>query len=1021
MRRIFRKMTALLLALSLLCSLCVSAAASDALGEDLTAKDIVLHEATQLSTNVFWSTAYSDLRQENLITYEPNDDVTPMVTFGSVLTERHTVSAMASELEEQGYRVVAGVNGDFYNTATGLPIGLVVTDGLLRSSDGGYCAVGFTGDGEAVIGKPAVKVTAALGYGVEDGSGNYTEYVRQVFGVNKARVSTGGIYLYTYEFNDRHTTGNTEAGIDVVCTVDKGKLAIGETMKLTVERVVEAAGATAIGEDEIVLSVNLKSDSYHVDALRNIPVGSEITLTISAADEAWEDVEYAIGALYSLVEDGAVVSGLAAGTNPRTAVGVKKDGTVIFYTIDGRQSGHSIGASLTQVAQRLVELGCVDAVCLDGGGSTTLTVTEPDQLTAGTINRPSDGYERAVTNQIFLVASSKATGRLSHFYVNAEHDHVLAGSRVNIAAAAIDTHYIPMNKSYTLTASDGKLDGHVLTTPNYDAEITVTAKNNGKKGTATVYAIETPDTLTIRSGSGTALGSLTVTPGSKTALTAEAVYQHLPLYADAECFEWSVSGGVGKISGDGVFAAAKTGSGTITVTAGDAAVSIPVTVTKLPMEALETFEKRHGVFTDGDGDMNWGHVTSGDQVRMGHGAAQLDYTLREGETALLAQWELDDAIKAGSAAYDSVNLWVYGDGSGNTLSFLYEDEDGEEQEAVVTGLDFTGWKQVSAELGAGFEIFALRITGPMAEMYEDELGEIITVYPDTQRTGTLYLDQMVAALGGAVDDAVPEVELTVEGTVLTARIEDAADGILAKSAITVTYDGEEVNFSYNKSSGAVTADLPEADGFAHRVTVTAKDASGNIGRASYDVAVGEEYTPVFSDTAGTWANYVDFLYTSGITTGYADGTFRPGQNITRAQFAVMLYRYLGLAESDYEDEALPFADNAKIPEYAIPAVKALYTEGVINGTIGSDGQLYFNPGSSLTRAQAATMIGRTQEKGYATVELTFTDAAKIPAYAAYYIQTMAAQGVINGYTDGSFKPNNPITRGQMAKILYNLM
>ena len=186
--------------------------------------------------------------------------------------------------------------------------------------------------------------------------------------------------------------------------------------------------------------------------------------------------------------------------------------------------------------------------------------------------------------------------------------------------------------------------------------------------------------------------------------------------------------------------------------------------------------------------------------------------------------------------------------------------------------------------------------------------------------------------------------------------------------------------------------------------------------------MAEDYELSFTDTKGYWgANYVEFLYTSGITTGYADGTFRPGQNITRAQFAVMLYRYLGLDESKYADVVLPFADTNKIADYAVPAIKALYTEGVINGTTGKDGKLYFNPNSSLTRAQAATMIGRTQEKGYATVELTFTDAAKIPAYAAFYIRTMAAQGVIGGYADGSFKPNSPITRGQMAKILYNLM
>ena len=48
-------------------------------------------------------------------------------------------------------------------------------------------------------------------------------------------------------------------------------------------------------------------------------------------------------------------------------------------------------------------------------------------------------------------------------------------------------------------------------------------------------------------------------------------------------------------------------------------------------------------------------------------------------------------------------------------------------------------------------------------------------------------------------------------------------------------------------------------------------------------------------------------------------------------------------------------------------------------------------------------------------------AASIPAYATYYIQTMAAQGVISGYADGTFQPGANITRGQMAKILYNLL
>ena len=135
----------------------------------------------------------------------------------------------------------------------------------------------------------------------------------------------------------------------------------------------------------------------------------------------------------------------------------------------------------------------------------------------------------------------------------------------------------------------------------------------------------------------------------------------------------------------------------------------------------------------------------------------------------------------------------------------------------------------------------------------------------------------------------------------------------------------------------------------------------------------------------------------------------------------MLYRYLGLEESKYTDVTMPFADLESIPTYALPAVRALYSEGVINGSTGADGRLYFNPAASLTRAQAATMLGRTQEKGYAAAELTFSDSARIPAYASYYIQTMVAQGVLGGYADGTFRPASNITRGQMAKILYNLL
>ena len=1008
MKHFLQKPLSLLMALSLAAALTVPAAASDALGNDLTSRDTLLNEKTQLSTNVFWSSSSSDLRTENLITYMPNKAVTPIVTFGDVLTDKSKVSTMAKQLEEQGYRVVAGINGDFYNVGTGLPIGIVVTDGLLRSSDAGYYAVGFRKDGSAVLGKPGVKVTADLGY--KDAASGI-RITRQLAGVNKARVSAGGIYLYTYEFNDRHTTGNTEAGIDVICSVEDGQLAIGDTLTLRVEQVVEAAAATAIREGQVVLSVNLKSDAYHVNALRYVPVGAEINVDVTAASDEWNDVDYAVGALYSLVENGAAVSGLQAGAAPRTAVGQRADGSLVFYTIDGRKSGHSIGASMSQVAARLIELGCETALCLDGGGSTTLSITEPDELAAKTVNKPSEGSERAVTNHIFLVADNEPSGRLSHFYVSADYDYVLAGSKVNISAAAVDTNFIPMEKRYDLWASDGELDGNVLTTPSRGGDITVTAVSGSKHGETTVHAIKTPDSVSIRNSSGTVLKELTVSPGSTTALTAAAVYSHLPLKADPEAFTWTVEGNIGTIDQQGRFTAATPGTGTITASAGGQSATVNVTVSKMALKTVEDFESGNTIFNALGYGANFERVNGSEYVRLGRGAGKMSYTLNlynDTGTGYVSEMRFKNPVSV--SPYSLLNFWVYGDNSGNTLSLLYSDGTKSGLKAQVATLDFSGWKQVSVNLNSVRELEGLAVD-----------CEVDISLNTDGRYGAIYLDQMVLSYNGVVDNAVPTVTMTPSGTFLTATISDAVDGVLPKSAVSVTWDGREQDFTYNTATGVLSTPVI-SDGRPHRVTITAKDASGNIGRASYDVPVAEDYQPAFTDTVGYWgANYVEFLYTSGVTTGYADGTFRPDQNITRAQFSVMLYRCLGLDESRYAGVELPFADLDKIADYAVPAIKALYSEGVINGSKGKDGQIYFNPNAPLTRAQASAMIGRTQEKGYATVELTFTDAGKIPAYATFYIQTMAAQGILGGYADGSFKPNNNITRGQMAKILYNLM
>lgn len=85
--------------------------------------------------------------------------------------------------------------------------------------------------------------------------------------------------------------------------------------------------------------------------------------------------------------------------HPRTAAGVTADGrTLILLAIDGRQPGVSVGATLPEMADLIIELGARDAVALDGGGSTSFFLKRPD----GTLitNKPSDGNWRPVGNHL---------------------------------------------------------------------------------------------------------------------------------------------------------------------------------------------------------------------------------------------------------------------------------------------------------------------------------------------------------------------------------------------------------------------------------------------------------------------------------------------------------------------------------------------------------------------------------------------------------------------------------------------
>jgi len=112
----------------------------------------------------------------------------------------------------------------------------------------------------------------------------------------------------------------------------------------------------------------------------------------------WSDVFDAVGGDPILLLDGAATPVCAScARQPRTAVGVTADGKILLVVIDGRQPRWSRGATLGELRTILRDLGAVDALNLDGGGSSEMVVD------GEVVNRPSDGRERRITNAVLIL------------------------------------------------------------------------------------------------------------------------------------------------------------------------------------------------------------------------------------------------------------------------------------------------------------------------------------------------------------------------------------------------------------------------------------------------------------------------------------------------------------------------------------------------------------------------------------------------------------------------------------------
>ncbi|MGE8006753.1 S-layer homology domain-containing protein [Lysinibacillus sp. NPDC093216] len=228
------------------------------------------------------------------------------------------------------------------------------------------------------------------------------------------------------------------------------------------------------------------------------------------------------------------------------------------------------------------------------------------------------------------------------------------------------------------------------------------------------------------------------------------------------------------------------------------------------------------------------------------------------------------------------------------------------------------------------------------------------------------------------------------------------------------YVNGKLTFTQNAETTAITLDNL-TENTAYTVAVKAVDAAGNESVQSPSVTFTTKRTLSFTDIENHWAKeYILKAAEEGIMKGYADGTFRPEQNVTRAQAATMLVRSLGLTTK----EQAPFSDIASYDVGTQSEIAAAYAYGLIKGTDGN-----FNPGQPVTRAQLALMINRAyehqQKQPYAVKgKAPFSDIASYNEETKHAITMLYEQGIIIG-SEGKYLPEAPTKRSHAAKIFIN--
>ena len=333
----------------------------------------------------------------------------------------------------------------------------------------------------------------------------------------------------------------------------------------------------------------------------------------------------AVDALVAMVWDGKVVVSQSgnSGYYPRTSVGVKADGTVVLFQADGTMAPRSVGYTAEEEARMMVALGCVAAIQLDEGGSSTYLSQREGESDLTMRNTPAGGSERVVSGTILVVSTVAASGEFDHAAVTPDGEYYTPNSTVELTASAMDfsgapAKALPADAVFTVsdaamgTVSETTVNGSgasaVFTSSGKTGDVTIDLISGGKAVGSTILHVQEPDALSFASS------EVNLNYNDVSDLGFRATYQSEQVHLKDGDINWAISDPDAGSFANNRFAVTSnvkySGSPTVTATRGDLSATVTVNIGMEPTMIL-----------DGGDEDPWDYSTIGTTVESFGGMA----------------------------------------------------------------------------------------------------------------------------------------------------------------------------------------------------------------------------------------------------------------------------------------------------------------------------------------------------------------------------------------------------------------